>query len=88
MKEIGILPGKKFAIFNVNEKFYATDHLCTHKEASLCDGYIDGDTIECPLHQGVFRISTGEILEPPLTKNLKTYKTKVEDDFIFVDIND
>ena len=34
---------KKIAIFNVNNNFFATDNLCTHEDASLCDGYIDGD---------------------------------------------
>ena len=78
---------KKIAIFNVNNNFFATDNLCTHEDASLCDGYIDGDTVECPLHQGVFKISTGEVLEPPVTKNLKTYQTKIVDGNIFVDLN-
>ena len=54
---------------------------------SLCDGFIDGDTIECPLHQGVFKISTGEVLESPPTEGLKTYDIKIEDNFIFVDIS-
>ena len=78
---------KKIAIFNVNNNFFATDNLCTHEDASLCDGYIDGDTVECPLHQGVFKVSTGEVLEPPVTKNLKTYQTKIVDGNIFVDLN-
>ena len=83
-KEIEIPNGKKVTIFNVNNNFFATDNFCTHEEASLCDGYIDGDTVECPLHQGVFCISTGKALESPATVDLKTYKTKIEDNFVFV----
>ena len=45
--------------------------------SSLCDGYIDGDTVECPLHQGVFCISTGQALESPATIDLKTYKNEL-----------
>tara|TARA_B100001173_G_scaffold193250_1_gene166683 strand:- start:21 stop:338 length:318 start_codon:yes stop_codon:yes gene_type:complete len=85
-KEFEISTGKKIAIYNIDDNFYATDNLCTHEDASLCEGYIDGDTVECPLHQGVFRISTGEALEPPVTVNLKTYDTKVENDFIFINL--
>ena len=77
---------KKIAIFNVNNKFFATDNFCTHEKASLCDGYIDGDTVECPLHQGVFCISTGKALESPATVDLKTYETKIKDNFVYVDL--
>ena len=71
----------------INDNFYATDLFCTHEKVSLCDGFIDGDTIECPLHQGVFKISTGEVLESPPTEGLKTYDIKIEENFIFVDVN-
>jgi len=84
--EFDIGNDKKIAIFHINNSFFATDNLCTHEEASLCDGYIDGDTVECPLHQAVYKISTGEVLEPPATKNLKTYQTKIIDGNIFVDL--
>ena len=84
-KEITVSEEKKITIFNVNNNFFATDNFCTHENASLCDGYIDGDTVECPLHQGVFCISTGKALEAPATIDLKTYKTKIENDFVYVD---
>jgi len=86
VKEIEVHNGKKITIFNVNNKFFATDNFCTHEKASLCDGYIDGDTVECPLHQGVFCISTGKALESPATVDLKTYETKIKDNFVYVDL--
>ena len=87
VKEFLLSNGEKIAIFNVNGEFYATDLFCTHEKVSLVDGFIDGDTIECPLHQGVFKISTGEVLESPPTNCLKTYQTKIKDNFIYVYIN-
>ena len=83
-KEIAIENGNKIALFYVNGKYFATDHLCTHEDASLCDGYIDGDTVECPLHQGVFSISTGKALESPCTVDLKTFDTKILEDYVYV----
>ena len=85
-KEIVISEEKKITISNVDNNFFATDNFCTHENASLCDGYIDGDTVECPLHQGVFCISTGKALEAPATIDLKTYKTKIENNFVYVDL--
>ena len=87
VKEFSLPNGSKIAIYNINDNFYATDLFCTHEKVSLCDGFIDGDTIECPLHQGVFKISTGEVLESPPTEGLKTYDIKIEDNFIFVDVS-
>tara|TARA_B100001057_G_C22727695_1_gene902406 strand:+ start:311 stop:634 length:324 start_codon:yes stop_codon:yes gene_type:complete len=87
VKEFHLPNGNKIAVYNINSSFYATDLFCTHEEVSLCDGFIDGDSIECPLHQGVFKISTGEVLESPPTEGLKTYLTKIENNFIYVNIN-
>ncbi len=81
------LPNKTMiAIYNIDNNFYATDLFCSHEKVSLCDGFIDGDTVECPLHQGVFKISTGEVLESPPTVSLKTYKTKIFEDNIYIEI--
>src|SRR5690606_12314733 len=61
------------ALFNVAGWLYATDDICTHAHAHLSDGYIDGETVECPLHQGLFHIPTGRAMSSPVTENLKTY---------------
>ena len=39
--------------------FHATDGLCTHKQVHLCNGLVDGDTIECPRPNGRFNDRTG-----------------------------
>ncbi|MEP6656432.1 MAG: non-heme iron oxygenase ferredoxin subunit [Betaproteobacteria bacterium] len=65
------------AIYNLEGTFYATSDTCTHEEASLCDGYIEGDTIECPLHQAVFHIPTGKVLREPAKTSLRTFPVRV-----------
>ncbi|MEG2313977.1 Rieske 2Fe-2S domain-containing protein [Brevundimonas sp.] len=44
--------GISVALYAVEGEYFATADLCTHGKASLADGYLDGDLIECPLHQG------------------------------------
>lgn len=66
------------ALFNLEGKLYATADICTHAHAHLSDGYIDGDTVECPLHQGLFHIPTGRAMSPPVTKSLQTYPLRIE----------
>ncbi len=74
------------AIFNVGGRLYATSDVCTHEEASLCDGYIDGDTIECPLHQAVFHIPTGKVLAEPATRDLRVFPIRVENGTVQVQV--
>lgn len=81
-----VIGKKEIAIYNLEGKYYATDDICTHAYASLADGYIDGDKIECPLHGGAFVISTGKACTAPCTEDLKVYPVKIENGQIFVGI--
>ncbi len=76
------------ALFNLSGTLYATSDICTHAHAHLSEGYIDGDTVECPLHQGLFHIPTGKPMSPPVTHALKTYPVKIEGDTVFVKFED
>ena len=72
------------AVYAVEGAFYATADTCTHGAASLCDGYQNGDTIECPYHGGVFSIKTGEPLAFPCTVALATYAAHEEDGHVWI----
>jgi len=65
-------------LYNMGGTIYATHDTCTHGQASLADGFIDGETIECPLHQGRFHIPTGKAVGPPCTVDIKAYPVKIE----------
>lgn len=76
---IGInVAGKEIALYAVDGQVYATDNLCTHGQARLSDGFLEGCEIECPLHQGKFDVCTGQALCAPLTQALKTYPIRIE----------
>ncbi len=72
------------AVFQVGDAYYVTQDLCTHGPGSLCEGYVDGEEIECPFHQGKFSIITGEPTAPPCMEALKIWKVSVRDGKIFV----
>ena len=74
------------AVYNVGGEFYATADTCSHQGASLSDGYVAGDLIECPLHQAQFHIPTGKAMSPPADEDLATYPVKVENGDIFVQL--
>jgi len=69
-------------LINLDGEFYALDDCCTHEEASLSDGEIIGDEIECPMHGGAFDIRTGTPVSFPVVISAKTYRVRVEGDEI------
>src|SRR5579884_3022956 len=78
---------KRLAVFNIGGKFYVTDDECTHASASLADGMLDGDVIECSLHFGAFNVRTGAVEAPPCSIALRTYKVVLQGDDVCVDLD-
>ena len=70
--------GVAVAVYNVDGAIYATQDDCTHGRASLSDGYLIGDEIECPLHQGMFNVRTGEATAAPCVAALRMFRTDVQ----------
>ena len=75
------------AVYNVDGEFFATDNECTHGAASLAEGILEGDTIECTLHFGAFNVKTGEAVQAPCFTPLRTYKVSVEGGNVMVDLD-
>ena len=73
-----------YCIYSLEDGFYATDGICTHEAVHLEEGLVLDDEIECPMHQGIFNIKTGEAVSPPACNNLKTYPVKVTDKKIYI----
>jgi naphthalene 1,2-dioxygenase system ferredoxin subunit len=78
--------GRELAFYGVDGQVYVTDNICTHGHARLCDGFLDGTEIECPLHQGKFDVRSGKAMCAPLTEDLRSYPVKIENGRVFVDI--
>ena len=75
------------AVYNVGGSFYATDNECTHGAASLAEGILEDDIIECTLHFGAFNVKTGEAVQAPCFTALRTYKVVIQDGEVCVDLN-
>src|SRR5688572_15259557 len=74
--------GRQIAIYLVDGEAFATDNICTHGMARLCDGFLDGHEIECPHHQGRFDVRTGAATCAPAKVALATYPARLEGDRI------
>ena len=69
---------------NVNGSIHAMDDVCSHAYASLSEGELSGEEVECPLHAGTFNVTTGEVLGPPPDEPVRVYKVQIEGDDILV----
>jgi naphthalene 1,2-dioxygenase system ferredoxin subunit len=78
--------GHPIALYKMDGEVFATDNVCTHGQALLSDGFLEDGEIECPLHQGKFCIKTGKAMCLPLTDDIQTYVTRVEDDQVFLQL--
>ncbi|MDB5932924.1 MAG: naphthalene 1,2-dioxygenase [Massilia sp.] len=78
--------GAELALYGVDGTVFATANICTHGHARLCDGFLDGHEIECPLHQGKFDIRSGQATCQPATEPLRTFPVKIENGRVFVDL--
>ncbi len=82
---IAVTPaGRDIALYSVDGAVYATDNLCTHGNARLCDGFIEGMEIECPFHQGRFDLRTGQPTCAPAAEPLKTWPVKIDGDRVYL----
>ena len=79
-----VVEGKEIALINLGGELYALDDICTHAYASMSDGYVEGDCIECPLHGAQFEIRTGKARTPPATVDLKSYEVRIDGDDVLV----
>ncbi len=76
----------KIILVKRGNNIYALDRICTHRYADLANGFINEDTITCPLHLAQFDITNGSALSPPAERPLKLYNIKIDDDYIYIDL--
>lgn len=69
---------RDIAICKLGDTVYAIDNICSHGQARLCEGFLIGHEIECPLHQGRFDVRDGKATYEPAEDPLRSYPVKVE----------
>lgn len=73
------------AVFHTEDgEIFAVDDTCTHQDASLADGWLEGCQVECPLHASKFDLRTGAVGSPPAKHPVRTHEVLVVDGMIHV----
>lgn len=79
------LAGREIAIFNLGDRFLATDNRCPHRGGPLCDGIVAGDSVVCPLHAWKVRLDSGAVERPASNATwVTTYPTRVDDGIVWL----
>ena len=58
--------------------FFALDDECSHEAVSLSEGFVEEDTLECPMHASAFCLRTGVPQTPPAMDPVATHLVTVE----------
>jgi 3-phenylpropionate/trans-cinnamate dioxygenase ferredoxin subunit len=94
--------GQEILLAKVDNHYYAVANRCPHMKGDLSAGKLDGNIVTCPRHGSQFDIRNGQVIRwlkgtgliasvgkaIKSPKSLQTYKVKLEDDNIMVDVQD
>ncbi|CAL9385868.1 bifunctional 3-phenylpropionate/cinnamic acid dioxygenase ferredoxin subunit [Streptomyces sp. NPDC057838] len=73
------------AVFHTDDgDLHAIDDTCTHQDASLSEGWLEGCLVECPLHAASFDLRTGLPTCLPARRPVRTHRVTVDDGVIHV----
>ncbi len=68
----------RILLANVEGNVHAIDDICSHAYASLSEGDLSGQEVECPLHGAAFDLVSGQPVSPPATEGVKVYELRIE----------
>jgi ferredoxin-nitrite reductase len=60
--------GEEMAVFKNNGQLYGIQNICPHEGGQLCNGWIEGGEVVCPLHGYKFDLKTGACSTDPKLK--------------------
>lgn len=85
---VRVLTDPPIAVFHTESgEVFALDDTCSHQDASLADGWVEGLHVECPLHSSRFDLRTGAVNAPPARRGVRAHRTSVEDGVIKVELS-
>jgi nitrite reductase (NADH) small subunit len=82
-----MLGDREIALFNLGERFFATDNSCPHRGGPLCDGIVTGSSVVCPLHAWKVNLETG-CVERPASANecVQSYPTRLDGEVVLIEL--
>lgn len=86
-ESVRVATSPPIAVFHTDDgDLYAVDDTCSHQDASLSEGWLEGCLVECPLHAASFDLRTGLPTCLPARRPVRTHGVVVEDGVVHVRI--
>jgi nitrite reductase/ring-hydroxylating ferredoxin subunit len=81
-----LVDGVPVTLFRLGDAVFALHDVCSHGQARLSDGFVESGCIECPLHQGLVDIRSGEPRSAPITDPVRSYPTRLVGDRVEISL--
>jgi nitrite reductase/ring-hydroxylating ferredoxin subunit len=84
---MSVIAGRiEILLARIGDEYFALDDFCTHADALLDQGTLHADTceVECPLHEGMFDLRTGQPTSEPVEDATIVFAVRIEGDDILV----
>jgi len=78
--------GHEILVVNAEGDFYAFENRCPHMGYPLYLGSIEEKVLTCGFHYAKFDVSTGKSLGSVTHKPLRTFKVKIQDAAVLVEL--
>ncbi|GAB7546894.1 anthranilate 1,2-dioxygenase ferredoxin subunit AndAb [Cupriavidus sp. 8B] len=72
-----VVKAQPVAVFRVEDGWFALHDLCSHGHARLSEGFVENCRVECPLHQGLVDLRSGQPCSAPITEPVRTYPIRL-----------
>ena len=82
-----MVEGVPVCVALVDGEVYAIADTCTHSDASLSEGELNGPLIECWLHGAEFDVRTGEAVTPPATAPVAKFHVHIDGEDVTITKN-
>jgi 3-phenylpropionate/trans-cinnamate dioxygenase ferredoxin subunit len=69
------------------DAIYAVEDRCSHDDSPLGESSLEGRVVTCPRHGAQFDVTTGAVLKMPAPVGLGTYRVRVADGWIEVEVD-
>lgn len=78
------IEGNSILLCKWGARIYAVSNICSHAAEKLECGRLGNGWIACPIHGARFDLATGRVKNPPATRPIAVFDTRIVDDWIEV----
>ena len=81
-----VIENEEYLVARVGDEFFALQGWCSHAAGLLEEGSLHPEEfeVECPVHEGLFDLRTGEAIMPPPEERVEAYDVRIDGDDISI----